>query len=599
MVVVPRPRSHPISSIMGTGETEEDRMIRLAMEVSLRTFEEQQRLDVAVHQQRQLQHPESLLMHHQQQLQQQQQQEHQQEDDNNERMLRDALNVYYRQSSSRSLRSADAVARAMEESAFMSAFPATQSTTPVVSSQIETARQNLSAEEAALIETALKEAEDALEGINSNKDAMMAVNDVPSDALEAPSSEPDYPALTAAVVASSSLEPTPPSTLLSPVGGGGSNVLASDEVEAIHRAIREADERENERSFNLALQLQTEEADRLGDDRTWTTTSQATVGTGEGQMVGAYRSSSPPRLHSLELQEEERAQQASGLPRNAGEGGGQMVGAYRSSSPPRRHSLELQEDGDRVQHTGRQRSLHRHQPPEQQHAGVFASQNDSVQQSTRAPSHHRAPLPPAEVQSELEQSNAQRLGEEADEDIAFVGNIAYNAFKQPMHRRRSSAASSGSGRDVMDSSVRLQINGAMNNKIIGMCNGVVKEGREAVVFHADRGLRSFGYDVAIKVFRRNTVGDHHYHHHQGDELARAELKEELEMWASREYRNLIRASRARVPIPSPLQHRETMVFMRFMGEHGWPAPQLRDLGLRKGNKQWSLLYSQVMVAVRR
>lgn len=41
------------------------------------------------------------------------------------------------------------------------------------------------------------------------------------------------------------------------------------------------------------------------------------------------------------------------------------------------------------------------------------------------------------------------------------------------------------------------------------------------------------------------------------------------------------------------------MFLRFLGEDGWPAPQLREIELRKGSKKWSTLYCQILVGVRR
>eukprot|EP00978_Attheya_sp_CCMP212_P023102 scaffold69969_cov51-Attheya_sp.AAC.2 len=39
--------------------------------------------------------------------------------------------------------------------------------------------------------------------------------------------------------------------------------------------------------------------------------------------------------------------------------------------------------------------------------------------------------------------------------------------------------------------------------------------------------------------------------------------------------------------------------MRFLGEDGWPAPQLREVDLNRGSRKWTTLYCQTMLAVRR
>lgn len=32
-----------------------------------------------------------------------------------------------------------------------------------------------------------------------------------------------------------------------------------------------------------------------------------------------------------------------------------------------------------------------------------------------------------------------------------------------------------------------------------------------------------------------------------------------------------------MPVPTTLHHKDNVVYMRFMGEDGWPAPKLREL----------------------
>ena len=37
----------------------------------------------------------------------------------------------------------------------------------------------------------------------------------------------------------------------------------------------------------------------------------------------------------------------------------------------------------------------------------------------------------------------------------------------------------------------------------------------------------------------------------------------------------------------------------FLGQDGWPAPQIRELNIRKGSSKWSALYDQVMSSVQK
>eukprot|EP00536_Pseudo-nitzschia_multiseries_P012553 jgi/Psemu1/260703/estExt_Genewise1Plus.C_4850040 len=160
---------------------------------------------------------------------------------------------------------------------------------------------------------------------------------------------------------------------------------------------------------------------------------------------------------------------------------------------------------------------------------------------------------------------------------------------------------------ALDQHVRLHISRAINAGIIERCNGVVKQGKEAVVYHATAAAiaRNDGHDVAIKVFKRikefkgrgeYVDGDPRY---AGRSFKSFTDREQLEVWTEKEYRNLVRAYRAKVPVPNPIHYKENVLFMRFLGQDGWPAPQIREIEVRRGSSKWTALYEQVMESVRR
>mmetsp|Transcript_7814 Transcript_7814/g.10926 ORF Transcript_7814/g.10926 Transcript_7814/m.10926 type:complete len:436 (-) Transcript_7814:103-1410(-) len=185
----------------------------------------------------------------------------------------------------------------------------------------------------------------------------------------------------------------------------------------------------------------------------------------------------------------------------------------------------------------------------------------------------------------------------------------------------------------MDGNVRIIIKNVINMGLIDVCHGVVKEGKEAIVYHGESTSSSspttsstssskeeltmwrntqeeelrkdITLDVAIKVFKRISEfktrgkyvdGDARYH---GQKFNRENKRDQVELWAEKEYRNLLRANKAGVPVPTPLLQRENVLFMRFLGEDGWPSPQLREIDIKKGSKKWITLYGQIMIAVRR
>jgi serine/threonine-protein kinase RIO1 len=350
--------------------------------------------------------------------------------------------------------------------------------------------------------------------------------------------------------------------------------LSAAEAEAIERALREADEESERDSLLLAWQMQDEEEARQRQQV-------AARGTQQGNIRTITRA-------------ELRAEQS---------GRFSTIGAVHSSDPPvMRHPLEDEEEvqlaaaGFRMNSTTRQEWSRR-----DQHSVV--GPNNEVRTKHDAELH--------------EQANAHRLGLDTDEHgLARIGNKAFNSFLHSVRRdKKKGVATHGTGRagsdtdatkgGAMDPAVRMQITRAINSGLIERCNGVVKEGKEAVVYHAEKGEESEGFDVAMKVFKRIQEFKGRGDYVEGDpryaraNFRKASNREQLEIWAEKEFRNLMRAIRAGVPVPTPLLQKENVLFMRFMGMNGWPSPQLRELDLRKGSKKWTTLYTQVMEAIQR
>lgn len=241
------------------------------------------------------------------------------------------------------------------------------------------------------------------------------------------------------------------------------------------------------------------------------------------------------------------------------------------------------------------------------------------------------------------QANAHRLHlDQLDEYDHFetggskmrVGNKAYNSFQQTMKKKTvKGVASHGQGRantdtektkeGALDSRVRLLIGKTINQDWIDEFHGCVKEGKEALVYHAtsgttsdvemgvgqmdETGLATVGdfehYDVAVKVFKRIQEFRNRGQYVQGDpryasqDFSHSSGRVQLELWAEKEYRNLIRAYRVGIPVPQPLLQRENVLFLRFLGQDGWPCPQLREVKLKKKSHKWTALYQQTMEAI--
>ena len=144
-------------------------------------------------------------------------------------------------------------------------------------------------------------------------------------------------------------------------------------------------------------------------------------------------------------------------------------------------------------------------------------------------------------------SNAARLlGSRGGDGPAAVGDQAYNAFRRAEARQqgnkkgaarqghgRAEGAAGGRTQGALDGAARRHVAAALNAGLIGAFHGVVKEGKEAIVYHGDGGdgvmgdaevdgdadgeenkedttsrkprrakATNAGFDVAIKVFRQ-------------------------------------------------------------------------------------------------
>jgi serine/threonine-protein kinase RIO1 len=107
-------------------------------------------------------------------------------------------------------------------------------------------------------------------------------------------------------------------------------------------------------------------------------------------------------------------------------------------------------------------------------------------------------------------------------------------------------------------------------------------------------------DVAIKIFKLSLAefkdrrmymdGDRRYAH---TKLKHQNARKLVPIWAEKEFKNLIRVHRAGIPSPAPLLLRSHIIVMSFLGNEGWPAPQLREAPI-KSAREWARVYRQVV-----
>ncbi len=128
----------------------------------------------------------------------------------------------------------------------------------------------------------------------------------------------------------------------------------------------------------------------------------------------------------------------------------------------------------------------------------------------------------------------------------------------------------------LDERSQMAIYRLMNRGVIAKLQHPVKQGKESLVLHA---LAPDGRELAVKVhtskvFRERErkqylFGDWRYRHAKRHITLRTEA-----INSEKEFRNLSRLEKARVPAPRPVSFYENIVVMSFIGENGEAASSL-------------------------
>ncbi|MFX1510845.1 MAG: serine protein kinase RIO [Promethearchaeota archaeon] len=129
---------------------------------------------------------------------------------------------------------------------------------------------------------------------------------------------------------------------------------------------------------------------------------------------------------------------------------------------------------------------------------------------------------------------------------------------------------------VFDTKTLLTLYHMFNKGLLDEINGVISTGKEANVYW---GIQPDGTDVAIKIYRIATFNFKRITVYlEGDPRfsripqARSGL---ITAWASKEYKNLLRAEAAQVRVPHPIHVQRNLLVMEFIGEEGLPAPLMQ------------------------
>ena len=129
--------------------------------------------------------------------------------------------------------------------------------------------------------------------------------------------------------------------------------------------------------------------------------------------------------------------------------------------------------------------------------------------------------------------------------------------------------------EVLDKPTILTLHSMIKDKIISYVNGVVRAGKESVVFWA---VSPDKHNVAMKVYLTSTssfkkrspyiVGDPRF------TRIRKNTKSMVYLWAKKEYKNLIRCDKSGLAVVKPIAVKKNVLALEFIGRNGIPTKTL-------------------------
>ncbi|KAI0087876.1 RIO1 family-domain-containing protein [Irpex rosettiformis] len=154
---------------------------------------------------------------------------------------------------------------------------------------------------------------------------------------------------------------------------------------------------------------------------------------------------------------------------------------------------------------------------------------------------------------------------------------------------------------VLDPRTRIILFKMIGRGLLYEVNGCVSTGKEANVYHAltpeRRHLALKIYKTSILVFKdRDRYVSGEYRFRRG--YSRHNPRKMVRVWAEKEMRNLRRLQTAGIRCPEPIEVRENVLVMSFIGDtEGWASPRLKDAQIPTSH--FPSLYAELILTTRR
>jgi RIO kinase 1 len=149
---------------------------------------------------------------------------------------------------------------------------------------------------------------------------------------------------------------------------------------------------------------------------------------------------------------------------------------------------------------------------------------------------------------------------------------------------------------VFDERTVFQLRKLITSGPLDKFEGIISAGKEANVYLA---YDQSGNEVAVKIYKidRNTskwmrdyiIGDPRF------KKIPKNISKVIFLWASKEYKNLKRAYRVGLRVPKPIDIKNNILIMEYIGSGNTPAPLLKDI---KEPEDVDSLFQEVMTFIK-
>ncbi|KAJ6508742.1 RIO1-domain-containing protein [Mycena sanguinolenta] len=185
-------------------------------------------------------------------------------------------------------------------------------------------------------------------------------------------------------------------------------------------------------------------------------------------------------------------------------------------------------------------------------------------------------------------------------DVPYMMGVGVNRKGPSASANMKDRADRATTEQVLDPRTRTILLKMVGRGVIDEVNGCVSTGKEANVYHAltpeKAHLALKIYKTSILVFKdrdKYVSGEHRFR--RG--YSRHNPRKMVRLWAEKEMRNLKRLRAAGLRAPEPLEVRENVLVMSFLGSpEGWASPRLKDAELPA--EAAAPLYEELLLAVR-